>query len=111
MRSSHADQRISEKRVRGDWAKSRSRFSRASPRRENPREHPAVGILNLCRAARDSGKGRSPGTAAREAGLSATVEGTYSREKTVGGCIEVETPRYLSGGEGSEGIIPGALPG
>jgi hypothetical protein len=45
------------KRVRGVRAKSRARFLRETLEGENPREHPAVGMLNTCPSARDSWEG------------------------------------------------------
>jgi len=48
--------------------KARSRLSRETLEGSSPREHPAVGVLNTRLAARDSRKGQSPETAARQAG-------------------------------------------
>jgi hypothetical protein len=55
-----------EKRVRGDWAKSRSRFLSAALEGSSPREQPAVGVLNTRLVA----TGLSEGSKPRNCGLS-----------------------------------------
>jgi hypothetical protein len=45
------------KRERGAWAKSRARLLWEALEGTNPREHPVVGVLNTCPAARDSWEG------------------------------------------------------
>jgi hypothetical protein len=45
------------KRTRGVWAKSHQGFRERTLEGRNPREHPAVGVLNTRTVARDSRKG------------------------------------------------------
>jgi len=56
----------------------------------NPREQPAVGVLNPRTVARDSGKGRNPGTAACQAGP-ALRRRVYRQCETVCGFFQAET--------------------
>jgi len=62
---------------------------------QNPGEHPAVRVLKPCRVARDSRKGRNPGTAACQAGLH--FGAGIPTGGTVGGFFRSETGWIPSG--------------
>jgi hypothetical protein len=72
------------------------------PVQQNPREHPAVGVLTPRTAARDARKGQSPEAAASKADQPLRRLVPLAKQ-TAGGCIQAETPGYLPGGESSEG--------
>jgi hypothetical protein len=74
-------------RVRGGRAKSRQGCRERALEGRNPREHPAVDVLNPRPVARDSREGQSPGTAARWAGPSRFVGAGIPTGKTVCGFI------------------------
>jgi hypothetical protein len=97
------------KRVRGDRAKSRPTLPPDALKGRSPREHPAVGVLIPRPAARDSREGQSPETAASRAGLPLR-RGVYREEQRYVGPPRRKRAGHLSGGEGSEGRIPRALP-
>jgi hypothetical protein len=86
----------SPKRVRGEWAKARSRLTLADPRRAKPMGAASGRRRKTASDARDSRKGQSPGTAARRAGPtpSATVA---TAGKTVSGSFRAETRRIPCG--------------
>jgi hypothetical protein len=89
-------QNESQKHVRGDRAKSRSRLSAGEPwKGQNPREQPAVAALITSAAVRDSGQGQSPGTAACRAGPSLRRR-EQRQDKRYVGPADAETRRQPS---------------
>jgi len=99
----------SAKRVSGDRAKSRPRLRPVHPRRAKPKGAASSRRANPTPAARDSGKGRSPGTAACRAGP--LLRQRYQRqEKRYVGPSGRKRTGYLAGGGSSEGWIPRAPP-
>jgi hypothetical protein len=84
------------KRVRGGRAKSRQGCRERALEGRNPREHPAVDVLNPRPVARDSREGQSPETVARRGRPSASVAGLPAGG-TVGGCVRSGNGRMPSG--------------
>jgi hypothetical protein len=100
---------LAAKRERGDRAKSWSRRLLAGPGRANPK-----GASGDWRAKHTFGReGLRQGSKPRNRGPldrpDALAAGKKAGETVCGGFWAV-TLRYLAGGEGSEGRIPGALP-
>jgi len=99
-----------EKRVRGRRVEARQGLREMPWKGQNPREPPAVGVLNTCSSARDSRKGQSLEAAARWNGLSRKRRDDRREKRHAGSSWAVTSADTFREGNASKGAIPWALP-